>query len=414
MRILQVFNRYLERGGEEASVERISNILSEHHKVFHCYFDSQMWKYETSLWSLIKQAGMMLWNPDATKRFNRHIEACKPDLILIHNVFPVGSLSILNAATKLQIPVAYVIHNFRPFSVNGYLWADGKILPQGLNLDFFPEIFCGSWQNSRTKTALLAFVILTAHSLGIYRKIDCWLAISEFMRSNFISAGLPKEKVHLLRHSWNAHTAESENLEIQAPPPIPYLLFLGRLTESKGLQVMLMAWSKVVEKVQNAKLLIAGSGPMEEELRTALHELPRCEYLGQVDGRLKQQLLSQTTALIVPSVWWEPLGLVVYEAYDSSKPVLIARSGGLTETVIDGETGWIHEPGNATQLAEHMIDALERPEVSHSRGMAGRQWLQKHASPTDWLKQFEQIANHTIRQKKSPQKKETRGLAKHT
>ena len=182
MRILQVFNRYLERGGEEASVERISNILSEHHKVFHCYFDSQMWKYETSLWSLIKQAGMMLWNPDATKRFNRHIEACKPDLILIHNVFPVGSLSILNAATKLQIPVAYVIHNFRPFSVNGYLWADGKILPQGLNLDFFPEIFCGSWQNSRTKTALLAFVILTAHSLGIYRKIDCWLAISEFMR----------------------------------------------------------------------------------------------------------------------------------------------------------------------------------------------------------------------------------------
>jgi len=165
--------------------------------------------------------------------------------------------------------------------------------------------------------------------------------------------------------------------------------------------------------VENAKLLIAGSGPMEKELRTALYELPHCEYLGQVDGRLKQQLLSQTTALIVPSVWWEPLGLVVYEAYDYSKPVLVARSGGLTETVIDGETGWIHEPGNATQLAEHMIDALERPEVSHSRGIAGRQWLLTHASPADWLKQFEQIANYTIRHKKITTK-ETRGLAKLT
>jgi len=398
MRILQVFNRYLERGGEEASVERISNILGEHHKIFHCYFDSQMWKHDTSPWSLIKQAGLMLYNPDATKRFHRHIEACKPDLILIHNVFPVGSLSILNAATKLQIPVVYVIHNFRPFSVNGYLWANGKILPQGLKLDFLPEIFSGAWQNSRTKTALLAFVILIAHILGIYRKIDCWLAISEFMRNTFITAGLPSEKVRLLRHSWNARKVEPENLKIP-PPPVPYLLFLGRLTESKGLHILLRAWSQAVEKVPNAKLLIAGSGPMEKELCNILHELPRCEYLGQVDGKLKQQLLSQTTALVIPSIWWEPLGLVVYEAYDYSKPVLAARSGGLTETVVDGETGWIHEAGNATQLAKHMIDALQSPGVSSSRGIAGREWLLNHASPADWLNQFEQIANYTIRKK---------------
>ena len=67
MRILQVFNRYLERGGEEISVERISNVLSARHEVFHCYFDSAMWAGERSLVDSVKQIGLMFESKDDFK-----------------------------------------------------------------------------------------------------------------------------------------------------------------------------------------------------------------------------------------------------------------------------------------------------------------------------------------------------------
>ncbi|HEY8962050.1 MAG TPA: glycosyltransferase, partial [Luteolibacter sp.] len=203
MRVLQVFNRYLERGGEEVSVERISNVLSQRHEVFHCYFDSRTWRQESGLLANATQLVKMFHNPGAAVRLRRHIEACRPDLVLLHNVFPVGSLTVLQVAAQLNIPVAHVVHNFRPFSVNGYLWAGGRLLPRGLKKNFLPEILAGAWQGSRLKTAALAMVLWTAHLLRIYKKIDGWLAISQFMREAFVKAGIAPEKVFLLRHSWD-------------------------------------------------------------------------------------------------------------------------------------------------------------------------------------------------------------------
>ena len=101
--------------------------------------------------------------------------------------------------------------------------------------------------------------------------------------------------------------------------------------------------------------------------------------------------------LIAPSVWWEPLGLIVHEAYDSARPVLAARSGGLTETVINGKTGYLHEPGNAEQLADD-VERLEAQGVSgrSEMGIAGREWLLKNASPAEWRERFVAIIREAV------------------
>lgn len=398
MKILQVFNRYRERGGEEISVERISNVLSRRHEVFHCYFDSATWTENPDPGESLKQAMLMIHNPASIRRLMVQIDACKPDLILLHNVFPVGSMGVFRAILDRGIPVFHFVHNFRPYSVNGYLWAGDKLLDQGLSLNFVPEILAASWQNSRLKTAVYAGVLWMMHGLGIFKRVDAWLAISSFVREVFVKAGLEQSKVHLLRHSWDPvnHAADP------APPPPadgPYLLFLGRLTEAKGVTTLLEAWRHAAAVLPDTRLLIGGSGPLEDRVREEASSLPRCDYLGQVGGSHKDALLAHCSAVVIPSVWWEALGLVAYEAYDYAKPVLAARSGGLAECVTPGETGWIHEPGDARELARHMAEVIGDPGEAVRRGQAGRAWLLAHTGCENWLDEFERIATLTMARK---------------
>ncbi|HEY8960813.1 MAG TPA: glycosyltransferase, partial [Luteolibacter sp.] len=163
----------------------------------------------------------------------------------------------------------------------------------------------------------------------------------------------------------------------------------------------LKAWKIVAAHMPAARLVIGGDGPMAAEVIAATEQLPRCEYLGQVDGGRKKELLDRCLAMVIPSVWWEPLGLVVYEAYDHGKPVLAARAGGLAETVLPGETGWLHAPGNVQELAAQMIEAAENPDETRRRGMGGRRWLLENTRTTEWLDEFGRIAEQLVRAKKT-------------
>jgi glycosyltransferase involved in cell wall biosynthesis len=395
MRILQVFNRYLERGGEEMSVERISNVLSSRHQVFHCYFDSAMWAAEKSLGNALTQVAQIFHNPDSIARFRRHVAAARPDLLLFHNIFPVGSAGVLREALKMDIPVFQLVHNFRPFSVNGYLWAGDHLLPQGLKKNFLPEVLAGSWQGSRVKTAVYAAVLYSMHASGLFKRVDGWLAISRFMRDTFVQAGLDPAKVHVLKHSWDPRPELPDESMGEGPPT---LVFLGRLTEAKGVVTLLEAWRLAADRVPDARLCIGGLGPMEEFVRREAAALPRCDYLGFVGGRDKDELLARCTAMVVPSVWWEALGLVAYEAYDFGKPVLAADGGGLAETVVPDQTGWLHRPGDAGQLAEQMVEVLTNPAEASRRGAEGRRWLLENTRREDWLDEFERIAGEAVRE----------------
>jgi glycosyltransferase involved in cell wall biosynthesis len=394
MRILQVFNRYLERGGEEMSIERMSSVLGARHEVSHCFFDSAEWAGDRSPAAALKQAALMFHNPDSVAHFRRYVAEFRPDLVILHNLFPVGSAGVLRAAVATGLPVFQMVHNFRPFSVNGYLWAGDRLLPQGLKGNFLPEVLAGSWQGSRLKTAVYAAVLYSMHVTGVFKKIDGWLAISRFLRDAFVEAGLDAAKVHVLKHSWDPRPEPAAETDADGPPT---LVFLGRLTESKGVATLLEAWRLAADRVPDARLCIGGSGPLEEAVRAAAAGLPRCDYLGFVDGGKKEALLERCTAMVVPSVWWEALGLVAYEAYDFCKPVLAADSGGLAETVVPDQTGWLHRPGDAAQLAEQMVEVLRNPSEARRRGREGRRWLVENTRREDWLDEFDRIAGEKLK-----------------
>jgi glycosyltransferase involved in cell wall biosynthesis len=331
----------------------------------------------------------MIRNPESLRKLRACERSFKSDVWLVHNVLPVGSFAIYSEAKRLGIPVIQYIHNFRPFSVSGYLWAGGHLAPGGLSKNYWEEVRAGAWQNSRGKTAWLAFVLLLTHALGWWRGVKAWIAISDFMRQKFISAGVPGEKIFTLRHFWKPRSEEYANYG-------QHYLFLGRLTEAKGVNVLLDAWESLERKHGSLtpKLLIGGDGPLRSVVVARAERMESVTYAGHLSDAAKTEALNKARAVVVPSIWWEPLGLVVYEAYDYFRPVLAASSGGLPEIVVDCETGLLHEPGNAEQLAQHVMQLETDGESSRAMGRQGRVWLEKNADEAKWREEFAKIATH--------------------
>lgn len=396
MTILQIFNKYQYAGGEEASVLRVADTLGRSHKVIRCYFDSKEWAEKENIFDYPRQAALMIYNPAAIRRVNAEIKAHQPDIVLLHNTFPICSAALIHQLVRGEIPVVQYIHNFRPFSVGGYCWGKTSLLDDGLRKNFIPEIIDASWQDSRIRTAWYAMILWFLHFNGTYQRIDKWLAISDFMRGKFIEAGIQPYKIETLRHSWNIINESSEPAAPPEPDHNPFLLFIGRLTTAKGIEVMLDAWKEVRRKLDNVSLVIAGEGPLEELVKSAADRDPSIEFRGHVSGRDKSDLLSSARAVIIPSIWWEPLGIVVYEAYDYGKPALAAASGGLTETVLHEKTGLLHQPGNSEQLASQMQSVLADPAYAETLGLEGRNFLLQNTKPENWAESIEKTLKSIV------------------
>lgn len=387
IRILQVFNQYLERGGEEIWANEMLRLCQGEFEIHDLRFHSRAWKGRGSP-NRLRQAFLLWNNPEARQRLREEVGRCRPDLLVFHNLIPVASLGLYAEALELGIPVIQFTHNFRPFSASGTLWFNGRIQDAALRGNPWPEILHRAWEDSFLKTSLLAFYLWRLRRSDRFDVVKRWVTVSDFMRGKFIEAGIPDHKIATLRHCWHTRVA---------PHPVQegdYYLFLGRLVPEKGIEMLLEAWSELSSRLgqDRPRLIIAGSGPEEAKVHRATTRKHRVSCVGFVDGEEKSQLLAGCRALIAPSIWWEPLGLIVYEAYEHSRPVLAARSGGLQETVQDGVTGFLHTPGDVMALVE---DVLRLEKLGHDGrkklGSAARSWLMTEASQEKWKSGFRQI-----------------------
>ncbi len=394
MRILTVINRKLELGGEDYSADRIACALNKLHDINRVIFDSHTWRDPTTRPPLWKQPFLIYRNPASLEILKAAQATFKADLWVLHGIVPVGSYAIYPLAEEMGIPVIQYLHNFRPFSVNSYCWANDRVEDAGLRLNFWPEILAGSWQQSRIKTLCLGAAMYLAHKRRLFDTVAHWIAISDFVREKFILAGIPENKITTIQHYYPITRSIPSK-----PEEEPYYLFLGRLCKEKGLPTLLSAWEILFKKLGGStpKLIVAGSGPLESAVRSA--PSPCVEFVGYIEKETKARLLAHCRSLVVPSTCWEALGMVVHEGYDYCKPVLAAASGGLSETVQNGVTGYLHPPGDAEVLAEQIlsIESLT-PQQRLSMGIVGHQWLETHATEEQWQKKIAAVFDRALTQ----------------
>jgi glycosyltransferase involved in cell wall biosynthesis len=389
LRVLHLFNRYRFFGGEEAAVLRMTEAMqASGARVTECFFSSEDWEKPGAppRW---KQALLALNNPTSLNQVRAAHQALGSDLWLAHNILPVLSAGVLRTASQMNVPMALYLHNYRPFSVSGSLWAGNSVARGGLRQNFFREIMTGAWQGSVPRTAWLATLLHVAHALGWYRRVSGWIAVSEFVRERFVEAGVPREKTHVLAYPF----MPTEHPE--ANPTKTHFIFLGRLTIPKGVRVLLKAWEILRDQMGTAtpKLIIAGEGELQNEvIQAAAASHGSIDYVGNVMSEAKDSLIASGRALVVPSIWWDPYPTVVYEAFDQGCPVLAARSGGLPESVSHGERGLLHTAGDAAELADQVRTLHSDPATADAMGRSGREWLLRNSGIEFWWERFSKIA----------------------
>jgi glycosyltransferase involved in cell wall biosynthesis len=191
-----------------------------------------------------------------------------------------------------------------------------------------------------------------------------YLAPSEFARRKFVAGGIPAERIVVKPNFVYPDPGVESH-------PGDYALFVGRLSEEKGLRILLSAWRRLRLPVP---LLIAGEGP----LRTELEEKSRPAGVAPVTflGRLKpaEVLVAMRRArfLVFPSIWFENLPMTIIEAFACGVPVIASRIGALEEIVEDKKTGLHSAPGDAEDLATKVDWAWSHPDEIRQMGTAAR------------------------------------------
>jgi glycogen(starch) synthase len=159
------------------------------------------------------------------------------------------------------------------------------------------------------------------------------------------------------------------------PPASPVLLCAGRLTQQKGFDVAIDAFTRVLPRYPKATLLLAGEGDLRIELEQQSVRLgleQQVQFLGRVSHQEVYRLLNQATLLLVPSRY-EPFGLVALEAAQMARPVVASRVDGLEEVVVHGETGLLVKPDDSDALADAILALLDHPATSMEYGRKAKQ-----------------------------------------
>ena len=153
----------------------------------------------------------------------------------------------------------------------------------------------------------------------------------------------------------------------------PYVLFVGRITDQKGIFHLLDAAPKLPPGVQVVLCASAPDTPeIEERLRRRLPEHPNVKWIFEMAPLdVVKQLYSHASVFVCPSVY-EPFGIINLEAMACETPVVASAVGGILEVVVDGETGFLVPPANSDALATSIRKVLDDPARARAMGRAGR------------------------------------------
>lgn len=271
----------------------------------------------------------------------------RPDVVHVHNFFPLLSPSIYGASRRGGAAVVQTLHNYRLVCPVATFYRDGHPCEDCLGrLVAWPGIVHACYRDSRAATATVAAMLTVNRIRRTWtRDVDLYIAASELLREKVVSGLLPADRV----------IAKPNFVESDPDPgsdPDGPFLFVGRLTEDKGIATLLSAWERVPREI---RLRVVGDGPLGPEVRAAAERLPNVEAIGHVARDDVRSHLHAARALVFSSRLYEGgLPLSIMEAFASGLPVVGSRIGAVREIVEDGTNGLFYEPTDPASLAERV------------------------------------------------------------
>jgi len=340
---------YQQPGGEDEVFRAEAALLEEHgHKVVRFTAHNDQIRELNAL----QMAGKTLWNGSMKSRFRQVLQRERPEIVHVHNTFPLMSPSIFHAAAAEGVPVVQTLHNYRLLCPMAEFFRDGRVCEDCLGRVPLPGVFHACYRDSRMMSAGVAGMLALHRAIGTWRqKIAAYIALTEFGRDKFVEGGLPRERVHVKP---NFITPDPE----QGRGGGGYALFVGRLSRTKGLETMLDAWDLMEDP---PPLKIVGDGPLADLVRERSSADDRVEWLGRKSREDVLAFMREAVMLVFPSLWYEGQPIVILEALASGLPIVASDHGAMASMIDDGGSGLLFHPGDPRALAEKIRWATENP-----------------------------------------------------
>ena len=362
-RILIAHNSYQQRGGEDAVVEAEAELLrSRGHAVrlLVAHNDAIVRMPRSRL------AARTFWSSETVRDFRQALVEFRPDILHVHNTFPLISPSIYWAAARAGVPVVQTLHNFRLLCPQAMLLREGHICEDCVGRLPWRGVVRRCYRGSAAQSGVLAGMISLHRALGTWgSKVDRYIALNEFCRRKFIEGGLPAQRIVVKPNFVDFPAPEAGARE--------GMLFVGRLAEEKGLSTLCAA----ARLAPDVAVRVAGTGP-EAGL---LQGIPSVAHLGALSAAEVREAMCRAQALVMPSLWYENFPRTLVEAFACALPVIASRIGALAELVEDGVTGLLFEPGDAADLAAKMKWAATHPDALMRMGQEARRRYLREFSP---------------------------------
>ena len=346
MRILFIHTFYKLPGGEDAVVQNEINLLKEAgHEV-------DLLSFNNAGGALLKLF-LMPYNALAAKQTKDRLKVFRPDIVHIHNLHFAASAAVIRTINGEKIPMVMTVHNYRLLCPSASLYFNDRLFLDSLHAAFpWEAVKKGVYQNSRIITFWLALSNYMHRKIGTWKMVDRYIFLAEHSRQLFLQSSFDLD---LQRTAIKPNFTPDRTIA-EKPSVDTYFLYVGRLTEEKGVMTLLQAFAGT-----RIWLKIAGIGPLEESVRDYANFNDNIEYLGQQTREEINSLLDKATAVIFPSLWYETFGMIVAEAFAKAVPVITSDMGNMKILVTDGYNGKTFTPGDPIALRNCIEEFVKIP-----------------------------------------------------
>ena len=336
MRILQVHNKYQLKGGEETVLFLEKELLKKNnHEVFSYIVSNNLIK---SLYDKMIVFLNICFSNYHKKKISSYIKEIKPDIVHVHNFFPLITPSVFDACIENNTPVVMTLHNYRLICPSGLLYHNNMIYEKAITKGVFYTIFDKVYRNSYLSTFSVARMIAYHKRKNTWnKKVDRLITFTDFAISKFKNSGFTADNFSVKPNFVDDFGYSVDKAD--------YFIFVGRLSQEKGIGVLLEAFSI------NKKLLkIIGDGPMRDYVSNFSNKYENISYLGFQKKDIIIKELKNAKALVFTSLWYEGMPMTILESLSVGTPVIAPNIGAPNSIINDRENGLIYNVSNVDDL----------------------------------------------------------------
>ncbi|RFZ85765.1 glycosyltransferase [Mucilaginibacter terrenus] len=340
MKVLLIHTHYLQKGGEDLVVEQEFNMLKN-----TCTVERLIFKNKPGLLGAI-QFLLSIYNPFSLSTVKKKIKEFKPDIVHLHNFHYALGPAVINTIKRLGVPLVYTIHNYRILCPSTYLLHNNKLFTESLKGGFpWAAVKYKVYRNSYIQTFWTAFTYYVHNVAGTWKKIDKVIVLTDFVKSLYSNSKVNIDNEKLIVKP-NFLREPEAHLEVRSES----FLFIGRLSDEKGVNLLLETFAKT-----NLELKIAGDGPLKSKVLDYCNKHTNITYLGVLNSKDVLKEMTTCSALLFPSIWFEGMPMTLLEAFATGTVPIVSKLGSMESMITAHQNGLFFDANNSDSLLTQLV-----------------------------------------------------------